>query len=103
MNIGMDSGTLAVGIGLLLFGVAYNRVVSWLEQRGYDEGYMGLIVAVGVGVTLAGVAILDTRAAALAFVAFALTGAPMVAGSVWRHARARERAQDVIRREALRR
>jgi hypothetical protein len=102
-EIGTSSGALWVGIGLLLAGVAYNRVVEWIEQRGYDEGYTALLVVVGVGLTLVGVAILDLGAAALALAAFALSGLPMVTGSIWRHVRRRERAQAALRREVLER
>lgn len=101
MEIGDNSGTVGVAIGLALFGLAYNQLVTWTKRRGYDEGYMSLIVTGGVAITLLGVAILDASAAALAFFAFVLTGLPMVAGSVWRHVRARERSQNAIRREVL--
>lgn len=103
MDIGASSGALWVGIGLFLAGMAYNHIVEWIEQRGYDEGYTALLVVVGVGLTLLGVAILDTGAAALALAAFCFSGLPMVAGSIWRHVRRRERSQEMIRREALRR
>ena len=102
MNIGHASGTVMVGLGLLVFGVAYNAVVAWFKRHGYDEGYMSLLVAAGVGATLAGVAVVDWHAAVLALAAFCLSGLPMAAGSVWRHVRAREHSQNAIRREVLR-
>lgn len=102
MDIGVDSGTVAVLIGLGAFGAAYNAAVGWLQRHGYEEGYNSLLVVAGVAATLLGVAIVNLNAAALCLAAFCVTGLPMVAGSVWRHARRRERAQDAIRREVLR-
>ena len=86
---------------LVLFGILYNIIVTWLEDRGYDEGYTAPMVVVGVLATLGAVALLDPRAAALALGAFVLTGTPMILGSWWRHVTARERGKQNQRREAL--
>lgn len=95
--IGSVSGLVAAGFGLLLFGVAYNWLVSWMQDNGYDEGYTAVLVVIGTGVTLTVVALLDWRAAVLAAGAFACSGLPMVIGGWWRHVRARRHGQDLLR------
>lgn len=93
-EIRLDYGViLAVFFGLSLFGVGYNAFVSWLEKNGYSEGYMSLIVALGVFATLCGVAILSIQAALLALIAFVATGTPMIIGSIARYLRKREEAK----------
>jgi hypothetical protein len=96
--IGSAPGLVAAGFGLLLFGVAYNWLVSWMQNKGYDEGYTAILVVIGNGMTLAIVALVDWRAAVLAAGAFACSGLPMVVGGWWRHVRARKHAQDLLRR-----
>jgi hypothetical protein len=100
-----DQPPLTLGTAALLllaFGVIYNAAVSWLERRGYTEGYIFLLVIGGVVVTLLIVVALDPKAAVLSFLAFSCSGLPMVLGSWWRHVTARARGQDAQRREALR-
>lgn len=49
----MDLGPVwAVWAGLLVFGLIYNAVVSRLEREGLIEGYRGILVVFGTGVTL---------------------------------------------------
>lgn len=87
---------LAVFFALVLFGIGYNSLVAWLERRGYTEGYLSLIVALGVFVTLCGVAILSIQAALLTLLAFAATGTPMIVGSIVRYIHRREDAKRAI-------
>lgn len=87
---------LAVFLALVLFGIAYNAIVAWLEQRGYTEGYLSLIVAFGVAATLGGVAILSIQAALLTLVAFVGSGTPMIIGSIVRYIKARDQAKKAI-------
>ncbi|MEJ5223526.1 MAG: hypothetical protein WHV44_03650 [Anaerolineales bacterium] len=61
---------------LLAFGTLYNALVAWAERQGYTEGYLSLVVALGVAVTLGGLAILSIDAALLALVCFAGKGSP---------------------------
>jgi len=91
MNIGSNSGTI-LGVFLLLFafGIGYNALVAWLERRGYTEGYLSLVVAFGVAVTLCGVSILSIHAALLTLGAFVASGTPMIVGSIVRYLRKRE-------------
>jgi len=91
IEIGTNLGTiLAVFLALVLFGTGYNALVAWLERKGYTEGYLSLITAFGVFVTLAGVATLSVQAALLALGAFAASGTPMIIGSIVRYLRKRE-------------
>lgn len=90
-EIRLDFGAiLAVFLGLVLFGIGYNAMVAWLERKGYTEGFLSLIVAFGVAMTLVGVAILSVQAALLALGAFVATGTPMIIGSISRYLKARE-------------
>ena len=77
-------------LALAVFGYIYNRWVDSLEKWGHDRGYMGFIVALGCAVTLAGAAlIIGLEPVLWAFVCFAASGIPMIAGSVGRYCRAR--------------
>jgi L-cystine uptake protein TcyP (sodium:dicarboxylate symporter family) len=86
---------------LVIFGVLYNAVVAWLIHHGYDEGYTWALVAVGVAVTLLGVACIDGAAALLSLLAFSAAGLPMALGSWWRHVQARKAGQLAQRAEVL--
>jgi ACR3 family arsenite efflux pump ArsB len=96
--IGIDLGTyIAVFLGLMLFGISYNAFVTHIEHK--SEGYMSLIVAAGVLVTLIGVSILSIKAALLALGAFIATGTPMIIGSITRYIQKREAALKAIKEE----
>ena len=86
-----------VGVLLVLFGAAYNRLVDWMERRNYHEGFLSLIVAAGVGITLLFVAVVDWRAALLTLAAFVCSGTPMIVGSILRYVRRREAEQLAMR------
>lgn len=93
----VDSGLFwAVFGGLALFGLGYNAFVAWAERRGYTEGYMSLIVACGVLVTLGGVAILSVPAALTALAAFVASGTPMIIGSIVRYVQRRAAERERI-------
>jgi hypothetical protein len=99
--IGTHSGAiLAVFLGLLLFGIGYNAFVAWAERKGYTEGYLSLVVAFGVAVTLAGVAVLNIEAALIALLCFVASGTPMIAGSIWRYLQKREAEKHAMIAEA---
>ncbi|GAP10587.1 hypothetical protein BECAL_01760 [Bellilinea caldifistulae] len=102
-EIRLDYGVItAVLLGLLLFGIGYNSLVAWLERRGYTEGFLSLIVAFGVAMTLAGVAILSIHAALLTLLAFVATGTPMIVGSIVRYLRRRDEAKRAMLDEVKR-
>ncbi len=88
---------LAVYACLLFFGALYNLAVARAEGDGTLEGYTALAVALGVGVTLAGLALIDWQASLLLLGGFACSGAPMIAGSIGRHAAARRAEQRTLR------
>lgn len=59
---GQDLGTITtIFLALCLFGIGYNALISWMGRRGYTEGYMSLLVAFGVMITLGAVSILSIR------------------------------------------
>lgn len=87
------SSLLAGGLFLILFGIGYNTVVTHLERRKLSEGYTAILVAVGVIITLGIVAIFDWLGALIALGAFACSGSPMIAGSIYRHMQARAAEQ----------
>ncbi len=96
-EIWSNSGAILGVFGLLLaFGTLYNALVAWAEREGYTEGYLSLVVAVGVAVTLGGLAILSIDAALLALVCFAGSGTPMIAGSIWRYLKKRAEARKAM-------
>lgn len=92
---------LAVFWALVAFGILYNAFVAWLERKGYAEGFMSLIVATGVLVTLVGVSIISIEAALMALGGFVATGTPMIIGSIVRYLIARDRAKRLIIKDLL--
>jgi hypothetical protein len=99
MNIQPENSQLlaiTVFLMLFLFGIGYNWAVGEFERRKYLEGYVSLAVVAGVLVTLGGVAVIDLRAALLSLGAFAASGSPMIAGSVWRYIKARREEQQHV-------
>jgi len=95
--IGLNSGSiLAVFFALWVFGIFYNFLVAWAESRGYLEGFTWLAAAIGVLVTLAGIAIISWQCALLALAAFCFSGFPMAAGAIWRYIKLREKAHEYV-------
>ena len=91
---------IAVLFALLMFGAAFNTWVGHLGDK--KEGYTALLVAIGVGMTLIGVAIVSWQSALLVLLAFAASGTPMIAGDIYRAVRAREEAKQRILAEMAR-
>ncbi len=87
---------LAIYLALILFGIGFNLLVAGMEKRGYLEGFTSLAVVVGTLVTLGGLAVIWWPAAVLALGAFAASGLPMVAGSIWRYIQRRAQVQKVL-------
>lgn len=124
MEIRLDSGTIleAVGAigtlaGLYGFGARFDRSIERWTRNHIDEGYAGLQVAVGVGVTLLGVSpwfvVISARAdmsewakAGLILVAllagFAASGVPMIHGDIRRHLIRRQATMDAYLEEVRR-
>lgn len=81
--------------GLFFFGLAFNGLVNALDER--KSGYVSLLVAGGVLITLGGVAIVSWQCALLALAMFAASGTPMIIGEAARAVRKREAALRVLR------
>jgi uncharacterized membrane protein (DUF485 family) len=75
---------------LVTFGVAYNWWVGSLANR--KEGYVAMLVAIGVAVTLGIVAVISWQSALLVLGAFVASGTPMIVGDIVRSIRMREQA-----------
>jgi len=101
-------GRLAIAVlgALALFSWIYDRWVGSLEREGKDRGYMGLIVAFGCAVTIAGFVMWTGRlqAAGQVLVCFVASGSFMILGSIRRYVRSRaqeERGAQAEAREML--
>jgi len=98
--------TVAVCLALILFGLWYNREVARLEGSGDHEGYLSLLVVVGVAVTIVGWLVVtgDLAGGLVLLVCFAASGLPMIAGSISRYLAARRalrHQQQELTREVL--
>jgi len=88
--------------GLLLFGLAYNALVAWLERTHRDRGYTAILVIGGSAVTLAGAGHLaGWRPILWALACFAASGTPMTLGSIWRHCQQTAKAEAIENHRAL--
>lgn len=91
------SRAAAVYGGLALFGLAYNALTGWLEEKGLAEGYTSDLVVGGVLVTVtASAPIVGIRRAALVLGCFVASGLPMVIGARVRYRRWRERERGYV-------
>lgn len=98
-EFGLNWGTFGAIVLACAFGLLYNQFVNWCEQRGYSDGYTGLLVVLGVLVTLAlAVPFVGLAVVLVVFTLFCCTGAPMVAGDVWRAIKRRELAGELIKK-----
>lgn len=85
---------VAVAAGLFALSVAYDAWVARLERGGHDRGFLGFIVALGCGYTLAGaIPLIGVRAVMWVLLCFVASGTPMIVGSVVRYVKARELEQ----------
>ena len=97
MESGHDWGIIwAVYLSLLLIGIFYNLLVAWLEKNSYSEGYVSVLVVIGVGITLAGVAVIDFDTTVIVAMAFIFSGFPMIVGSIWRYMERRKNEMQSI-------
>lgn len=95
----MDSGVfqanypmvIAIYLVLALVGTLYNLTVAWLERRQYSEGYLSLLVALGVTLTVAPLALISPEWTLITLGAFIASGTPMIVGSILRYLQRRER------------
>lgn len=92
---------IPVSIGLLLFGILFNLLVSWLGNR--KTGYTALLVVVGVSVTVIGtIPVIGLDNALFLGLAFVCSGLPMILGDIWRSIRDRERADQLAKQFIVR-
>ena len=95
VDIGLISGVL---LGLVLFGLGFNALTSWAEQKGYMDGFTSLFVALGVLMTLAPFALVNPIFALLVLAGFFASGLPMIVGSIVRYIKRREQTRKEIAR-----
>lgn len=91
----------AIFSGLFIFGIFYNLLVSWLERKGYLEGFTWLAVVGGVAATIVALGVIDLQLAMLLLGAFVFSGTPMIIGAIGRYVTKRERSQRAIIDEVL--
>jgi len=73
---------------LLVFGLGYNSLVSWIGRKHYDRGYTSFMVVGGVSIVLlSAVPIVGLEVVLRLFAMFCAAGLPMVVGSMARHAK----------------
>lgn len=100
MNIGDESGAITVFIlaALFVFGLGFNKLVTWANENGYSDGYTWVLVVIGVLATIIGYAFMPgrDRSIPLLLACFFCSGAPMVFGDMARYAQARKRTQERI-------
>jgi hypothetical protein len=93
--------TVIVMLSLLIFGIGYNRLMTWLEKTGRARGYRAFLAASGALVTLGGAGFLIGWLQALLVLAcFTASGLPLIVGSTWRYMEERYRDEQAARREA---
>lgn len=89
-----------VAIALIVFGVSYNALVAYLERHGRERGYTAFLVAFGNLVTVGLAAFIIGMWPALIILAcFALSGLPMIIGSMTRFMEERETEQSRTRQQ----
>ena len=110
---GLFGGVLAITyLTLILFGTAYNTLVTWFERKGYMEGYVSLSVVAGVMITL-GLLLIPQMILSIwipinlpawgwgliTLGGFGASGTPMVIGSIIRYLKARSAGMAAMKRE----
>lgn len=95
---------VALYLGLMLFGVGYNALISYAERTRALEGYTALAVVAGVMVTVLAAAValwsvtLDGwQWGAILLGAFGASGLPMLLGSIGRYVALRQAEQRSLR------
>ena len=84
---------------LILLGIGYNALVSWLERTHRLEGFVSLVVAIGVTWTLIGAALVVGVGHALTVaLLFCASGGPMIWGSIARYVEQRHREEALLAR-----
>jgi hypothetical protein len=86
---------IGVLVGLFVVSVFYALALEYSERHwGFVSAYTWLTVVIGVGYTLAGLALLSLEAAVLALFVFAASAIPIVARSIINDLRERNELRD---------
>lgn len=86
---------LAVGVGLLAFGLAFDRLTGFVNKQPWGEERSAFLVVAGVSVTVLLRRMLPLGTVLWDFFAFACSGAPMIVGQ---HMRLERRNRAALRR-----
>jgi len=92
LTITLELRSVLLGLAALVgFGVAFNYWVASLERQGKEQGFVSLLVVVGVAVTgiMFGLIAASVEIVLLLAVCFLACGIPMVVGSISRYVRQR--------------
>jgi len=95
--------TILIGImvGLVGFGILYDRLVNKLEKSGRDRGLTAFLVVGGTVITLAAtIPLIGLMAALLVLACFAASGLPMVLGAWERYTTARKQDEEAASKMA---
>lgn len=110
---GLFGGVLTITyLILLIFGIAYNALVAWLERKQYMEGYISLSVVAGVLITL-GVLLIPQMILSIymplqlpvwgwgliTLGGFCASGTPMIIGSIIRYLQTRAISINAMKNE----
>jgi membrane protein DedA with SNARE-associated domain len=87
---GTPTTYLMMSLALVVFGILYDQLVSWMERHSWSRGGTSLLVVCGTLVTLAaGSVVIGIDDALLVPGLFAASGTPMIVGSLVRYILAR--------------
>ena len=90
----------AVAASLVSFGIAYNRLVTWLKHQDWEEGATAILVIGGTLYTIMLISVLIGHFTTM-LGCFAASGAPMAVGSWLRYVMRRSRERQEARNRAL--
>lgn len=91
------SSILAAYWGIFVFGIFFNGLVKFMENRRYLDGFTWLAVVVGVaGTLIISLTFIPSKYVYLMFGAFACSGLPMAFGAIARYVLKREASQKSI-------
>jgi len=80
----------------ILFGILLNWGIGEAKRLGYLEGFNWLAGVTAGAAVLIGMALIDWKAAGIAFGLFICVGVPLVSGEIWRYMQARRASQEEI-------
>lgn len=97
-----SSSILAAYLGLFVFGILFNSLVRFMENRRYLDGFTWLAVVLGVaGTLIISLVFVPSKYVCLLLGAFSFSGLPMAFGAIARYVTKREASQKSIIDEVL--